>query len=209
MAQHKNMSTILEQEHLCSFNAIDNAGDLIPLMSEPEVKQYLNDRVGRLVFDLTVLAAVEFGLIRLVSASEVKIERVDLPLAVLAQDARLAIAKYDTTDTKPCKTAQRILAGDIYPVDIFLFTGDLQKYLLFGDGHYASLEEGVKHFSTDLASHLNRSGDVVSDLISGMWAEFQQTVWRVRLLVMFEARQGVSKEYEIRKALSGFRDKWL
>lgn len=206
--QRERIDIIMQQEQVCGFNDAASAVDLTLFMNEREVKEYLHNRLGRLVYDLTALAAVEFGLIRLVSSSDNKIERVDLPLDVLPQDVRLAIAKYDTTDTKPCRTAERILAGDIYPQDIFLFTGDLQKYSVLVEEHHDSLEEGLDHFSTRLEEHLNRSANLVSYLISGMWADFQQVVWRLRLLVMMEAKERVSREDGIREVLRDFRNKW-
>jgi hypothetical protein len=206
--QHPNMAATLTQERLCDFSEVTQAAPFTSFLGRQQVKEYIDKQPGSLTFDLTVLAAVEFGLVRLASHSDEKISRVVLPTPILPQDARLAIAKYDTTDTKPCETARRIIQGNIQPRDMFLFTGDLQKYLGLARPQYNSLDEGLAALPELLSERLNESAELIDDLLAGMWAEYQQLVWKLRLLVMLEAKDNTSREDDINESIRHFRTKW-
>lgn len=206
--QNHSIPLLLWQEKVCDFNALANVTDLNQFLDRPSVSEYLREPAGFLTFNLTNLAAVEFALIRAVGSSEGLVERVPLPTQVLPQDLRLALAKYDTTHTKPCKTAKRIIEGYFHPSDIFLFTGDLQKFRTLAEPKYESLAEGLEALPGLLADNNNESAELIPDLLGGMWAEYQQLVWGLRLHVMNEATSGESHEDQMRRVIRDFRERW-
>lgn len=207
--QRTTLPVILSEERLCVFDAVGQSEDFTSFLSRRDVNDYLETPLGAIVLELTALAAVEFALVRLVYMTEQPMGNVPLPLPISPQDARLALVRYDTTDTKPCETAERILAGNIRPQDLFLFTGDLQKYQILAEPDYESLEEGLESLPSLVAARLNISATLLAkDLLEGMWAEFQQLVWRLRLLVMLEVKEDISKEDKIKKAIRSFRGRW-
>jgi hypothetical protein len=202
-----NISRILQDESLCDFARCTDSRSLSSFLAEYEVREYLQTPTGRLIHDLSALAAVEFALIRLVSRLET-FSVITLPVPITPQDAFLAITKYDTTDTKPCKTAERIIEGDISAHDIFLFTGDWQKYLLMVDSE-TPLDVGLEEFPEKLNQFVQPAAqELIGHLKYGMWAKFQQLVWKLRLIVMTEAKGQDSKEDYIREAIAKFRDRW-
>lgn len=205
--QSSGIQSILETTHLCDFSNCINAPDLNSLLTAPDATQYLGTNIGLLISDLTVLAALEFALVRVSYGPRRTI--VSLPMVLAPNDVWLGITKYDTTDTKPCETAARIINGQIFPVDLFLFTGDLQKYeKLVASG--TPLELGLEQLRSGLPNVLQpRIKTLARYLTRGMWWDFQQLVWKLRLLIMREAHTGVSKESAIRDAIRDFRNDWL
>ena len=205
-AQTSDIQRILEDNGLCDFSLCTTSRGLASLLNEPDVMQYLGTSVGQLISNLTILAAVEFGLVRISYGPQGL--RVPLPVVIERQDVWLSITKYDTTDTKPCKTGERIINGQIFAYDLFLFGGDWQKYeTVVSPG--ASLEQGLDQLATKLTSALHPKIHTLAEyLTSGMWWEFQQLVWRLRLLVMREAHTSVSKESEMIDAVVNFRNNW-
>jgi hypothetical protein len=202
-----NIRRILQDESLCDFARCNDSRSLSSFLAEYEVREYLRTPIGRLIYDLSALAAVEFALIRLASRIET-FSRITLPIRIAPQDAFLAMTKYDTTDTKPCKTAERIIEGDISAHDLFLFTGDWQKYLLMV-GIDTPLDVGLAEFPEKLSQLVQPAAkQLIGHLKYGMWAEFQHLIWKLRLIVMTEARDKASRESDIREAIANFRDRW-
>lgn len=106
--------------------------------------------IGPEFTDLFYTAAAEFALIR--QAYTPRFPRLELPIEVLPQDAKLALMKADTTLSDPCyETIERLRSGDIRGDDVFLFAGDSLKFeRILGDEQkqISFLSDAISCFET-------------------------------------------------------------
>jgi hypothetical protein len=197
---------ILTSLEICEFEPVYRAPVIQGLVERLDQNAFFQSREGLFSREMVALAAVEFALARVVGTQE-NANEMRFPLLILPSDARLALAKYNTTSTFHCRQKERIAAGEIQLSDIFLFTGDLQKYERFFEGKLS--EEGLADFFRVLGENLNEAAGVVSDLFGGVWAEFQGLVWQLRWWSIQEYFQSRSAQEQKEAAALAFNKRWL
>jgi hypothetical protein len=197
---------ILTNYNLCQFEPILESSAIVSQLDRLNKSGFFQTRDGSFSREMVALASAEFAFVREASIQD-EADDIKFPFMVTAQDVRVAIAKYNTTSTYHCRQKERVAKGEIHLSDVFLFTGDLQKYERFFEGQPD--EKKLDEYVNVLNQNLNDTAtELAAGLLTGKWAEFQVLLWKLRLWSLQEYFRSTSQKGQKEEAAIAFREKW-